>query len=575
MKTRLFKKTNSPQIANDWRGFLAEYGIKESSDNYLEQSKFEFLAEMAHNQAQFEAPIFESTTPGLFFQKPGSISAMGNPVAPTPSQTPFYNGAKTTGVNSGSGDKFPSLLPISIQAAAKTIAFDLVANINMDANVGFIPYLDYVYQGGNVDTEFVPFLFKTTKIDASTTIANGPGSPAATTFGGAWTTGQRFLIDSAAGSPIVELLDIVFVGYGRINGECVFRVIDMADTVATLKDAFAAGGVITAVNAAGVATGGTLTLTTSNNEIDLTSALENHVSGFTTEGTEAWSGNYLPEMTNGKFNMPTGMARGTGEKAQFRQMGVRMFTKFVEAKTEQIGLSATVEQIQDFNRMWNIDVISMLEQIGVNEIAQQMSKEITAKIYELAYLHNAEIGKVEGSGLTTLSLEAGGGFENTSTLQRRVVTKVAEMSNLIYHRSRWGAGEYIVTNGRVAAALADINGYTFSPFSSKSPSTGGQLYPSGEVYGMKVYVDPNLKWGDNKILIGRRGKDEEPGVKFMPYIMAETIQTITESNGSPKMFIKSRYAITEAGWHPETQYILLTVSGIEKIVGSAPAVATT
>jgi hypothetical protein len=219
-----------------------------------------------------------------------------------------------------------------------------------------------------------------------------------------------------------------------------------------------------------------------------------------------------------------------------------------------------------------MDVISMLEQIGVNEIAQTMSKKITARIYELGYLHNQEIAKVEGTGLTTLSLAAGGGFENTSTLQRRVVTKVAEMSNLIYHRSRWGAGEYIVTTGRVAAALSDINGYSFSPFNGKAPSVGGQLYPAGEVYGMKIFVDPNMKWGDNKILIGRRGKDEEPGVKFLPYIMAETIQTISESNGSPKMFIKSRYEITEAGWHPETQYILLTVDGIGKIVGSEPAV---
>ena len=573
MSSKLFKKKNDSAVYSDWSGFLGQYGVNESSTDWRAQEKFEFLAEMAHNQAMLEngdsAQLFESTTPGLFFQKPGSVSAMGNAVAPTPGQTPFVNGVKQMSSNSGSGDKFPSLLPISIQAAAKTIAFDLVSTINMDSPVGFIPYLDYVYQGGNIDTEFAPFLIKLTAFDA-TSIATTPASPAVTL--GTFQVGQKFIVYNSGS---VDQLELQLVGYTRVDGSAVFRVIDMSS--ATVIAAFTAGGSLVAVTAGSTPSAvATFALTANNLSVDLTSALENQISGFTTSptsGNDTWSGNYLPDMNNGKMGLPDSMTRADGEKAQFRQMGIRMFTKFVEAHTDQIGLSATVEQIQDFNRVWNLDIISMLEQIGVNEIAQTMSKKISAKLYELGYLHNAEIAKVEGAGLTELSLAAGGGFENTSTLQRRVVTKLAEMSNLVYHRSRWGAGEYVVTNGRVAAALADINGYTFAPFSGKAPSSGGQLYPAGEVYGMKVFVDPNMKWGDNKILIGRRGKDEEPGVKFLPYIMAETIQTISESNGSPKLFIKSRYEITEAGWHPETQYILLTVDGINKIVGSAPAVA--
>ena len=77
----------------------------------------------------------------------------------------------------------------------------------------------------------------------------------------------------------------------------------------------------------------------------------------------------------------------------------------------------------------------------------------------------------------------------------------------------------------------------------------------------RSYVDPNLAWGDTRITIGRKGADEEPGVKFMPYIMAESLQTISEGTMSPVIAMKSRYAITEAGWHPETQYINMDVVG--------------
>ena len=565
----LFSKKNyNPSVYNDWREFLNSYGVFEGKKGDLDQAKYEFLAEMAHNQATIENregnKIFESVAPGLLFQRPGSISNMGPAVAPTPTQTPFFNGAKTTIANSGSGDKFPSLLPVSIQAAAKTIAFDLFATINMDAPVGFIPYLDYVYMGGDIDSKYPAYMFRCTKIDAETPIEGGSGSGSdVKTFGDVVKNGDTLTTDGG--------LELKFVGYTRVDGGAVFRVISMDST--NLKAGFSGALTLTGSSSGSEDDQVILTLDESNSEIQLTSALENHISGFTTEDEENdWQGNYYAKDADGNVKkFPNGMPREVSEKAKWRQMGVKMFTKFVQAEADQIALSATIEEIQDMNKLYNYDVISMLEQIGVNEIAQQISKKLVERGYQLGALHNKEIAKVEGQGITTLSLETAGAFENTTTLQRKVVTKVAEMSNLIYHRSRWGAGEYIVTNGRVAAALADVNGYTISPFNAKMPQTGGQLYPIGQVYGMNVYVDPNMTWGDNRMLIGRKGTDEEPGIKFMPYIMAETIQTISESTMSPKLGIKSRYAITEAGWHPETQYVLLTIDGVEKLTASAGA----
>jgi hypothetical protein len=250
-------------------------------------------------------------------------------------------------------------------------------------------------------------------------------------------------------------------------------------------------------------------------------------------------------------------------------MGLRMFTKFIEAKGDQVSISATVEQIQDLNRVWNFDVISMLENVAVNELAQSINKKLVDRVLNLGSVHAAAVEGVEGAGITTLDLTVETtGFENISTLQRRVVTKILEMANLIYHRGRFGAGTYIVTNGRVASALADVAGYSFAPFNNDLPSTAGQLYPAGKVHGLTIYVDPNLKFSDNRIHIGRKGADEEPGVKFLPYIMAESLQTIAEGTFSPKIGMKSRYAITEAGWHPETQYITLAVTGLGVLTGS-------
>jgi hypothetical protein len=40
----------------------------------------------------------------------------------------------------------------------------------------------------------------------------------------------------------------------------------------------------------------------------------------------------------------------------------------------------------------------------------------------------------------------------------------------------------------------------------------------------------------------------------MPYLMAESVQAIVEGTMAPKVAVKSRYALVEAGFHPGTQY---------------------
>jgi hypothetical protein len=542
-RTKIFRRSSDARLTNTWKPILEGHGA--------DITKTPWLAEYAHNHAIFDntTPLFENTAPGVFFQTPGSLgSYMGTPVAPTGSQTPFFNGAKTSGADSGSGDKFPSLLPVAIQVAAKTIGFDLVPVIPMDSPVGFLPYLDYLYAGGRTDgSAFDPYMVKLEGLKST-----------------------NFVGDLASGNAVVGGsgdFTAEFVGYSRVDGTVIIKIInDSSVGGATTADAEYTGFTVTI--------GGKL----ANKDVDgvsLVSALENHISGFTSSSDDSyagdnWSGSYLPT-TGGVVNS---MKREAGENSKFRQMGLRMFTKFVEAETDQVSISATVEQIQDLNRVWNYDVISMLENVAVNDLAQSINKRLVDRVFQMADYHNAEIALVEGADITTLNLTSGG-FDNTSTLQRRLVTKVLELANLIYHRGRFGAGTFMVTNGRIASALADVAGYSIAQVPTDMTGVAGNLYPAGKVYGVQVYVDPNLSWGDSRLAIGRKGADEEPGVKFMPYIMAESLQTISEGTFSPKIGMKSRYAITEAGWHPETQYLNMEIdpAAIGVLTGSTAQIS--
>jgi len=540
-RTKIFKRSSDNRLINTWKPILEGYGA--------DVAKTPWLAEYAHNHAIFDnaTPLFEQSAPGVFLQTPGSLGGfMGNPVAPTAGQTPFGGGVKNSYSDSGSGDKFPSLLPVAIQVAAKTIGFDLVPVIPMDSPVGFLPYLDYLYAGGRTGAgDFDPYLVKIEGAYAND-FTNAVAGDAITISG------------AGAGD-----FTLHFVGYSRVDGQLIAKVVSDAGTN-TLSVSLVGNTATINGDVSGNITG-----------VALVSALENHISGFTSVSdadysATAFTGSYLPATGD----VPNGMTRESGENSKFRQMGLRMFTKFVEARTDQVSISATVEQIQDLNRVWNYDVVSMLENVAVNDLAQSINKQLVDRVFQLAAVHNTEIDLVEGAGVTTLDLSTGtGGFENVSTLQRRLVTKVLELANLIYHRGRFGAGTFMVTNGRLASALADVAGYSIAQVPTDMTGVAGNLYPAGKVYGVQVYVDPNLSWGDTRLAIGRKGADEEPGVKFMPYIMAESLQTIAEGTFSPKIGMKSRYAITEAGWHPETQYVNMDIQGDIAVLtgGVAPA----
>ena len=549
-RTKIFKRSNDVNLNKTWKPILESHGA--------DMEKTPWLAEYAHNHAIFDnsAPVFEQYSgPGQFLQTPPAVPGMG---AATPAtDTPFTaGGAKGsyTSAGTGSGDKFPSLLPVAIQVAAKTIGFDLVPVVPMDSPVGFLPYLDYLYTGGRTDTDLEPFLVKLQGVTQTTLGAANTVTP-----------GLQLNFTTAAAAP-----DCDFVGFSRVDGHMIVKINAEATggvSGASVAAQIAAGGDVTTIGAVNV---DDFAVTAAN--VQLVSALENHISGFSgtsddNYATTAFNGPYLP----GTGDVPGSMQREESESSRFRNMGLRMFTKFIEAESDQVAISATVEQIQDLNRVWNYDVVSMLENVAVNDLAQTINKRLVDNIFNLGTIHQTEVGLVEGADVTTLNLTAGGGFENVSTMQRRLVTKILELANLIYHRGRFGAGTFLVTNGRVASALADVAGYSIANVPTDMAGVAGNLYPAGKVYGVQVYVDPNLTFGDDRICIGRKGADEEPGVKFMPYIMAESLQTIAEGTFSPKIGMKSRYAITEAGWHPETQYCMMTVptGDLGKLTGSA------
>ena len=501
---------------------------------------------------------------------PGGYNSTGSAVG-TQANAAFYNAA-----NQGSGDKFPSLLPLAIQVAAKTVGFDIVPVIPMSGPTGVLSYLDYVYSGGKISPA-------SAGASAAEALATAPSmikvelTNAAAGYPANFAVGTTYYITNASSAG--AYITTEFVGLSRIDGYPIFRITGLTagETVSSVLDGTAAK-VGTAVDGSQAGT------TTARAE--LVKALEDHIQGFSGAGfnnDQDWQG---PFVDGTKTYNP--MLRGVGESTYYQSMGLSTFTKFVEADTFQVAASVTTEQIQDLNKQFGIDVISMIENALVNEVSQAINKHILSRAFALGWSNHDEFLTTEGQNLnlnlviggtagsytipsyvgksdTGISIAsvagpASGGYENLSTLQRRLFSRILAGANVVANRGRRGPANFIVTNANVASALQDISQFTFAPFSNTLTQNNGTLYPVGSLAGMTVYVDQNMKFGDNRVLVGRKGGDDEPGLKFMPYMMAESIQTISEGTMSPKIAVKSRYALVEAGFHPETMYFCFHVN---------------
>jgi len=515
-----------------------------------------------------QAPLFPGASYGI---GTASTSANGN----------FYNSAYN-----GSGDKFPSLLPLAIQVAAKTVGFDIVPVIPMSGPTGILSYLDYVYAGGKVggatsgasgaDLADAPTMIKFTAGltgSVSTPVNTGVTGFRSSDVGTTYYIGATGTVSSSSGHITAK-----FVGLSRIDGSPIYNITNVSD-----------GWNVAGIVLAGALVSSSTTVSNANAVATITGtaalvkALEDHIQGFSGAGfnnDQAWQGPYVDGT---KTYNP--MLRGVGEATYYNSMGLSTFTKFVEAETFQVAASVTTEQIQDLNKQFGIDVISMIENALVNEVSQAINKHILARAFALGWTNHVTFNNIENQNLNlNLSTSAASAtaayigkddvgvsmpvngtistqtFENQSTLQRRLFSRILAAANVVANRGRRGPANFIVTNANIASALQDISQFTFAPFSNTLTQNNGTLYPVGSLAGMTVYVDQNMNYNDTRICVGRKGGDDEPGLKFMPYMMAESIQTISEGTMSPKIAVKSRYALVEAGFLPETLYFTFYVN---------------
>lgn len=620
--------------------------------------KLAWMSQLAHNTAKLNEDAFVMPS-NAYSQFGGTYQPYNNLYNtlgvgdPVPAGKPALTGADyADNRNLGSGDKYPTLLPLALKVAAKTIGFELVNTTPLQGPTGVLPYMDYVYSGSkqpfgatpayaahnqnpmansqtNAPFEMygLPHAFKASIAPGEGTVPDSsdasvadssqvmPFSPAqikrylkgrhAMPAGTILRSVSEF-VDFDASHPHVGqdgALIVEFIGWSRIDGDPMFKVVEGTQALGSY---FNGGQLDFSAVYTPVGSDEEISLSLTLYAPRLVSMLEDNIQGFTGAGErdrDAWYGTYQDGTT-----LYEPMSRGTGEQTMARQLSLQLFTKHVQVGTIMVGCAVTQEQVTDLQKQWGIDVVKMVENAGINELSSTINRHITSRLFALGWKNHYKLVEVEGpaanlnlsfdpsyqpkesgkvrmtpalaipqnndndfDGVTYKSyvnvalpykpmyIPSGAAFENRDTLIKRLAVNFLAASNWILQRGRYGAATFAVTNITLATLLQSNANYTFSPIANNISQNGGQLYPIGTMFGLTIYVDPLMSGSDNRVLVGRKGDKDEPGVHFCPYVMAESVQIIAEGTMAPKLMIKSRYALIDAGFYPETQYLTFCV----------------
>lgn len=639
---RATAKNSDKAIYESWAPTIKKITGVEDAD------KLAWMSQLAHNTAKLNEDAFVMPS-NAYSQFGGTYQPYNNLYNtlgvgdPVPAGKPALTGADyADNKNLGSGDKYPTLLPLALKVAAKTIGFELVNTTPLDGPTGVLPYMDYVYSGSKQPFGATPAYSAKTQNPMANSQSNAPfemyGLPHA--FKASIAPGEATIVDGSttdssaavklspaqikrmlkgasampAGTTLVSKMDaldgdahnaaklvVEFVGWSRIDGDPMFKVVSGTQSLG----AYFNGGALdfeAVYTPVGSAEEVNVVLTL--HAPRLISMLEDQIQGFTGAGErdrDAWYGTYQDGTT-----LYEPMSRGTGEQTMARQLSLQLFTKHVQVGTIMVGCAVTQEQVTDLQKQWGIDVIKMVENAGINELSATINRHITSRLFALGWKNHYKLVEVEGpaanlnlsfdpsytatSGVRMtpalaipqseqndptgvayksyvnvalpykpMYIPSGAAFENRDTLLKRLAVNFLAASNWILQRGRYGAATFAVTNITIATLLQSNANYTFSPVANTISQNGGSLYPIGGMFGLTIYVDPLMGGSDNRVLVGRKGGKDEPGVHFCPYVMAESVQIIAEGTMSPKLMIKSRYALVDAGFYPETQYITFCV----------------
>jgi hypothetical protein len=256
---------------------------------------------------------------------------------------------------------------------------------------------------------------------------------------------------------------------------------------------------------------------------------------------------------------------GSGYK--IKTASIKVIKGSVIVGTRAIKSHYTLELQQDLAAVHGQDIEALLLEALQFEIQQEIDREILAA---LVFAATSPALGGEAAITVDLTLTDMGARWAAERIAGGIVNTILAVSQKIAVTSRMGSGNWAICSPDVVAALSTMNQGIYIPTylnTNVNQQHGGGVVEAGTLIGGGIKVYRDIYADVSYALIGYKGpRQGESGIIFMPYIPYIFTKTAGQEDGSPRLIVKSRYAIVANLLGAGQFYRYVTFSNIQKAI---------
>lgn len=243
--------------------------------------------------------------------------------------------------------------------------------------------------------------------------------------------------------------------------------------------------------------------------------------------------------------------------SRIKTASIKVIKGSVIVGTRAIKSQYTLELQQDLASVHGQDVEALLLEALQFEIQQEIDREILESQILVAQKPGLGGEKVIEVNLGTTTTDNGvapvgdviRGRWAGEAIAGGIVNTILAVANKISVVSRMGTGNFAICSPDVVAMLSTLNGGLYTPSmttynTNVAQSYAGGIAEAGSVLAGQIKVYRDIYADASYALIGFKGpRQGESGIIFMPYIPYIFCKTAGQEDGSPRLIVKSRYAV--------------------------------
>lgn len=237
-----------------------------------------------------------------------------------------------------------------------------------------------------------------------------------------------------------------------------------------------------------------------------------------------------------------------GYAYNIKKASIKVISGAIRVGTRAIKSHYTLELQQDMAAAHGQDVEALLLEGLQFEIQQNIDREILMAMIMVA--QNERLGgeKVIQVDLSNTETGPAKGRWAAESIAAGIVNTIIAVSRKIALTTRMGSGNFAIVSPDVGAAIATLNNGIYIPNgylgTDATMQPAGGVADAGSLLNGQIKLYQDIYANASYALVGFKGpRQGESGIIFMPYIPYIFTKTAGQEDGSPRLIVKSRYAI--------------------------------